>query len=67
MGNFHGGKIEHPSMVAATLKAIIEVHTEVYGVETDKSEDALTNTTDVPSSIQKATFEYIKDVYARPS
>ncbi len=67
MGDFQGGKIVHPSMIGATLREIIEVHTEVYGVETDVAEDTSTDTADVPLSIQKATSEYMKDVYVSPS
>ena len=67
MGDFQGGKIVHPSMIGAALRAIIEVHTEVYGAETNVTEDTSTDTTDVPLSIQKATSEYMQDVFKSPS
>ena len=67
MGDFQGGRLAHPSMLGATLRAIIDVHNEVYGAETDVTEDSFTDTPDVPLSIQKATSEYMKDVYTSPS
>ena len=66
LGDFQGSKIVHPSLIGATLRAIIEVHTEVYGLETDVTEDASPDTADVPPSIQKATTEYMKEVYSSP-
>lgn len=66
LGDFQGSQIVHPSLIGATLRAIIEVHTEVYGVETDLTDDASTDTAEVPISIQMATAEYMKEVYSSP-
>ena len=60
MGDFQGAKVVHPSLTGATLRAIIEVHTGLYGVETDVTDGASTVTADVPLSIQNATSEYMK-------
>ena len=62
LGDFQGGKTIHPSLIGTTLRAIIEVHTEIYGVETDVTEDTSTDAADVPLSIQKAAAEYMKEV-----
>ena len=67
MGDFQGNRMANPSMIGFTLRAIIEVHTEIHGVETDVTEDASTDTADVPLSIQRATSEYMKEVYTSSS
>lgn len=66
MGDFQGARAVQLDLLVATLRAIIEVHTEVYGAERDKIERASTDGVGVPPSIQKAVIEYQKDVLTSP-
>ena len=63
IGDFHGAKVVQPDTIAATLRAIIEVHTTVYGAEASKTAMKTTGGVDVPPSIQDAASEYMKDVF----
>ncbi len=67
MGDFQGAKVVQPSLTGAILRAIIEVHAEVYGVEPEMTAGASTDATEVPHSIQKAASEYKKNVFTSPS
>ena len=60
MGDFGNAKVVDPSAIAATLRSIIEVHTEAYGMETSKPVVDSGTERAVPTSIQKAAAEYMK-------
>ena len=60
MGNFGNAKAVNPFAVAATLRSIIDVHTESYGMETSKPVVDSGTERSVPTSIQEAAAEYMK-------
>jgi hypothetical protein len=63
VGDFDGAKVVQPATIAATLRAIIEVHTELYGAEQSKPAVPSRGPVDVPLSIQATASEYVKDVF----
>ena len=60
MGDFGNAKVVDPSAIAATLRSIIEVHTEAYGMEDSKPVLHSSKEGTVPTSIQRAATEYVK-------
>ena len=60
MGIFGNAKVVDPSAIAATLRSIIEVHTEAYGMEDSKPVLHSSKEGAVPTSIQRAATEYVK-------
>ena len=60
MGDFGNAKVVDPSAIAATLRSIIEVHTEAYGMEDSKPVLHSSKEGAVPTSIQRAATEYVK-------
>ena len=60
MGESGDAKGVDPSAIAATLRSIIEVHTEAYGMETSKAAPNSRKEGDVPTSVQRAAAEYVK-------
>ena len=63
MGDFGGALVVEPAAIAATLRAIIEVHTEEYGSETGNTTVESRGGVGVPPSIQEAASEYMKNVF----
>ena len=60
MGDFGNAKAVNPFAIAATLRSIIDVHTESYGMETSKPVVDSGTGRSVPTSIQEAAAEYMK-------
>ncbi len=60
MGDFGNANVVDPPAIAATLRFIIEVHTEAYGMETSKTAPNSRKDGGVPTSIQRAAAEYVK-------
>ena len=50
----------NPSAIAATLRSIVEIHTEAYGMEISKPVPDSRKEGSVPTSIQRAATEYMK-------
>lgn len=60
MGDFGDTKVVDPYAIAATLRSIIEVHTEAYKMEDSKPVQNSDSEKSVPPSIQRAVAEYME-------
>ena len=63
MGDFGSIQVIELGAIAATLKAIVEVHVEEYGAEMGQSPPDSKGVSGVPLSIQDAASEYAKEVF----
>ena len=57
-----GPLVVMPEAIAATLKAIIDVHTEEYGAEKEGGRHTSSDRVNIPSSVRDEASEYIKNV-----
>ena len=60
MGDFGIAKVVDPSAIAATLRSIVEVHTDACGMEASKPVPDSRKGGGVPTSVQRAATEYMK-------
>ena len=66
IGDFGKTNVVDPSAIAATLRSIIEVHTEAYGIGTSKAVPDFGKEGIVPPSIQRAAAEYVNRTKTSP-
>lgn len=61
--DFRGNLVIHLDAIAATLKAIVDIHTEEYGAEREQKAQESKEQAGIPPLIQDAASKYVENVF----